>query len=517
MEENEKLNNSLNRIVKTSTVVFLGIIFSKFFSYAYRILIARYFGPEVYGLLILGTITIAWLISLSTFGLIDGLLRFVSFYRGKDEKNKIRYLFKFSRKIFLILSISFSIFLFLFSKYLSINIMHNPNLEIFLKIFSFLIPFAVFGNAYLSIIKAYEKIKWHTFILNFAENISKVLFLILFIFIGLKKEAVIFSYFLGVFTTFLFSYYVCRFKIKGLFKKFKLSKKEKNIERKKIFHYSIPLLFSGVIYALVYGADSFLIGYFKSVTQTGIYNAAVPIVSLMSILPGVFIILFFPLVNKEYSRNNLFLIRELSKQVGKWIFFSVFPIFVLMILFPEIILDILFGREYLGATTVLRILSFGVLFSCIFSVSGQLILVKGKSKLIFLNLFLMFFLNLLLNVILIPLPKIIFIDNSSGINGAAIATMISSIFLSFLYMFQAKHYFSIIPIKKQMIKFIFISIIPIILILILKQIILINLISFGLLSLFYLLFYLLSILLFNGLDENDIKIIKSIKNKFLKR
>jgi O-antigen/teichoic acid export membrane protein len=143
--------------------------------------------------------------------------------------------------------------------------------------------------------------------------------------------------------------------------------------------------------------------------------------------------------------------------------------------------------------------------------------VKGKSKLIFLNLALGVILNIILDFLLIPLPNILFLDNSLGINGAAIATMTSTIFLSFLCMFQAKYYFSIIPIKKQMIKFVFISIIPIILILYLKEIIVINIVSFFLLSLFYLLFYLLSILLFNGLDENDWRIIKSAKNKFLKR
>lgn len=517
MEEDTKLNNSLNRIATTSTIVFFGIIFSKLFSYAYRIIVARYFGPEVYGLLILGTMAIAWLISLSSLGLIEGLLRFVAFYRGKDEKDKIRYVFKFSRGIFFTLSIFASISLFSLSEYLSLNIMHNQDLEIFLKIFAFLIPFAVFGNGFLAVIKAYEKIKWYTFILNFAENFTKVLVLILLIFIGLKEGAVIFSYFLGIFITFILSYYVCKYKIKGLFKRDNLSQKDKNRERKKLLHYSFPLLVSGVIYGLIIGIDSYVISYFKSVAQTGIYNSAVPIVSLMSILPGVFITLFFPLINKEYSRENFSLIKKLSEQVGKWIFFSVFPIFILIILFPEMILNILFGKDYLGAVNVLKILAIGGLFSCIFSISGQLILVKGKSKLVLLNLTLGVILNLILDIFLVPMPKIFFLDNSLGINGAAIATMTSKIFLSFLVMFQAKYYFSIIPIGKQLIKFVFLSVIPLVLILCIKELIVIDILSFISLSIFYILFYLLSILLFKGLDENDIKIIRSIKNKLLRR
>lgn len=503
MKENEKLNNSLNLLAKSSTIVFIGIIFSKSFIYAYRIIIARHFGPEIYGLLILSTMIIAWLISLSSFGLIDGILRFVSFYRGKNEIEKIRYVFSWSKQIFLIFSISFAIILFFSSGFIAEHIMHNSELDPFLKIFSFLIPLAVFGNTFLSIIKAYEMIKLHTFILNILENSIKILFLIFFIFIGLKKEAVIFSYFLAIFTTFLASYYVCKTKIKGLFKKYNLTSEQRDELRNKLINYSFPLLFSGVMYSLIYGADSFLIGYFKDIYQVGIYNSAVPIALIINIIPGLFITLFFPLINKEYAKNNIKLIENLSKQVGKWIFLMGVPIFILILLFPEFILNLLFGEEYIIAADALRILSVGALFSATFSIPNQLILMKGKSKTILFDLSASVILNLLLNLLLIP---------NYGIVGASIATTISSIFLGLLYLYQCNHYLFIIPFKKQsFISFIF-SIFSIGVIIYLNTKILMNIYSFAILSLFFILSYLFFILLF-GIDKNDLIIIKSIRDK----
>jgi O-antigen/teichoic acid export membrane protein len=49
-KENKKLNSSLRSIARSSVIVFIGIIISKILTYVYKIIIAREFGPKVYGL-----------------------------------------------------------------------------------------------------------------------------------------------------------------------------------------------------------------------------------------------------------------------------------------------------------------------------------------------------------------------------------------------------------------------------------------------------------------------------------
>src|SRR3972149_8037459 len=95
-DEVEGLDKSLNLLVKTSFIVFIGLALSKILGYTYRIIIARYFGPEVYGLFSLALMVSGWFIAISTLGLSEGLLRFIPIYRGRKERNKISYLFRFS-------------------------------------------------------------------------------------------------------------------------------------------------------------------------------------------------------------------------------------------------------------------------------------------------------------------------------------------------------------------------------------------------------------------------------------
>ena len=76
-EENEEVNRGLRTLAKGSLIVLIGIIVSKILSYAYRIIIARSLGPEIYGTFSLAVIIASWIIIIAKFGLTGGVLRFI--------------------------------------------------------------------------------------------------------------------------------------------------------------------------------------------------------------------------------------------------------------------------------------------------------------------------------------------------------------------------------------------------------------------------------------------------------
>ena len=49
-----EINSNIKKIAKGVLIVFIGTLISKIFSYFYRLIVARYFGPEAYGTLSLG-------------------------------------------------------------------------------------------------------------------------------------------------------------------------------------------------------------------------------------------------------------------------------------------------------------------------------------------------------------------------------------------------------------------------------------------------------------------------------
>ena len=501
-QRNPELKSSLKLLVKSSVLVFIAVLLSKILTYVYRIIVARHYGPEVYGLLALSLMVFGWFALLSKLGLGEGILRYVSLYRGKRDDEKISYLVKRSLWTLFLTGIIFGILLFLFSDLIAQKIFNNSELSVFLKIFSLIIPLATLNTIFFSLMKAYEKIGWFSFTSKVLDNFVKLITLVVLIFLGADSLNVPISYAIGAGITLVTSYFFCKTVLRRAFKSRVIESKR---AFRSMFSYSWPLIFFGFAVALLHQTDSFIIGIFRNVEEVGFYNAAIPIALLLTFSTDLFNQLFFPLVTKEYSRGNRETVRQLSKQVGKWIYMLSLPLFILFIIFPGFFIQLLFGEEYLIATNALRFLSIGAMFIAIFDVSKQLIAMKGKSKIILLDVIAVVSINLILNLILVP---------KHGINGAAFATMVSFIILGVIFAIQSKKYLSVIPLKRKMIRITFAALVSTGILTLIKNFMELNTLKIIIFGVLFLLIYLIFLFVLKCFDKNDKIILDLIKNKF---
>jgi len=301
----------------------------------------------------------------------------------------------------------------------------------------------------------------------------------------------------------LVAYYVCKYKIPELFFR---QKYVKNIN-KELFIYSLPLIFSAVIASVFGWIDTFFVGYFKTVVDVGVYNVALPIAGIIAFTPFLFMQLFFPLINREYSSKNLDLIKQLSKQISKWIFLINLPLLVIFILFPGVIINLLFGSQYLAAETALIILAFGFFFMSQAEISLHLLNMAKKPHLGMIDIALAAVLNIILNIILVP---------KLGLIGAALSTTISYFFYGFLLITQGYYYVKIVPLRRKMLSVLISVIIASLALLVVRSLIKTTLLNITLVAIFFFLFYFLLLFITKSLDNNDYMIIYSIKNKLAK-
>ena len=231
--KDEEIDDSLKIVARTSVFVFIILLLSKVLFYFYRIVIARNFGPAMYGTFSLASIIFSLTIALSSFGFFEGLTRFIPLYRGTKEINNVKYIFRFSIFILTLSSLFFGVILFFSSEFVSINIFHEPNLIIFLKILAVALPFFVMSSVFLYLIKGFEKIKMHSFLSEFFQTLVKLISILLLIFFGTKSNAVPLSYFFGVLFLFLVAYFYCRYKLPQVFERYILKKEAKRQIRKK--------------------------------------------------------------------------------------------------------------------------------------------------------------------------------------------------------------------------------------------------------------------------------------------
>lgn len=502
-----QISNSLKLIVKSSLVVFAGMLFSKLFTYLYRIILARHYGPDSYGLFSLAIAVIGLLTTISTFGFIGGLERYIPFYRGRKEVKKIKFIFKKTMIFFALASIVLMALLFLTSDFIAVRIFKEEQLGLFLKLFSIAIPLGVFGKAFLSLLKGFEKIELYSAITNFLDNFSRVVFLWILIVIGAGIISIPLSYLFGVFVVLVTAMF---FSIKILPEIFRKKYKNGNSERfafQSFVSYSWPLVLFGFVLSIFHWTDSFVIGIFQTAKEVGFYNIAMPLAILLTLPKDIMMQLFLPMITRKYGKNEKDEIEQLSRQVSKWILIISLPIFILFMVFPDEIINSLFGSEYLVAKTSFRLLSISAFVTATIGFSRELVLVKGKSRTIFYYTLVFTVVNFLLNLLLVP---------KYGIDGAAVATMTSLILLNLVFMFQIKKDLAITLFNFKSAKVFFAGFISLVLLILLRQFISANPIAILVLAVFFVSIYSFLIVKTKCLDENDKIVVRAAIGKLNK-
>ena len=417
------------KIVKGSSIAIGGIFFSKILGYLYRLLIAR-IGPEQYGLFNLSLAVTGILTTIALLGLSSGVIRYISFYNGREDKEGILSIIRETLKITTIFGLLFSILLFLFSEKISLIFFNNISLSPILKIMSFSVLFGTLATILSSIMIAFQKIWYQTFIRNIFENIIKIVltFILIYIF-SFGVLGAVYSYLVALILTFLLSIFMVNNRIFNFvnFKKIK----EKGL-RKDLLVFSIPLLFHGLLISIILWTDSLMLGHFKGAFDVGIYNAALPTAKLMYIFPYIFMILTLPILTELYSKKKEKTLMSVYSRVSKWIFFMNCSLLSFFILFSRDILTILFGADYSAGSLPLIILSIGFFIGHLQEPIENMFMVLKRTKAILAITIFLTLLNIVLNYILIP---------KNGIIGAAIATSIA--YVSSFILFSIIGYFFI--------------------------------------------------------------------------
>ena len=179
-----------------------------------------------------------------------------------------------------------------------------------------------------------------------------------------------------------------------------------------------------------------------------------------------------------------------------------------MFFFPGIIINTLFGSNYLAAADSLRILSIGMFFSSFFIVSNNLLSAAGKSKTILFDIVLAGLLNLVLNQVLIPVY---------GIKGAAYSTTLSLILLNLLFFYQSYKYTKVFQLRRKMLGIVLVACISAISLIIIRSFLLVNLYTLIFAGLVYGLVYMALIFLTRSLDSQDLFIIKTFSSSLFKK
>jgi len=273
---------------------------------------------------------------------------------------------------------------------------------------------------------------------------------------------------------------------------------------KELLFFSLPLLAVAILGMVMNWTDTLMLGYFKTPDVVGLYNGALPLAHLIPISLTSAGFIYVPIISGLYSKR---LIKEMGRTyqvLTKWIFSVTFPLFFILFLFPEAVLNFLFGMNYIQAAPALRILALGFMFHTFLGLNGLSLMVMGETRFLMLTSLFGAISNVVLNAALIPI---------FGIVGAAFASLISYGVVNILCSTKLYKLSRIHPFTRNYVKPVGISIVILVLIYIFTSYIKIEFWMLPLFLFFFLVVYGLLLLLSRSFDREDIDMLLAIEKK----
>lgn len=182
-----------------------------------------------------------------------------------------------------------------------------------------------------------------------------------------------------------------------------------------------PYLFSSIMIVLYSQIDVVMIKFLlKSDSAVGLYSSAINLCKVVGFIPIAIIESSKPILLKMKENNDSNYETRVSQVMMFVVYFTLCYI-VFVTIFAKKLILLFYGSNYIDAISVLRIVVWSDLFMYLIELRDLWLLGENKSKYVLIFSSIGTVLNFMLNLFLI---------NILGINGAAIATVITQFFVT---------------------------------------------------------------------------------------
>lgn len=415
----------LSELLKGSLNSFFFKILGMAVGYVSMLYITNRYGAKEFGILSLLITIVSIFAIIPKFGMENALVRIVGELNSLKFISQIPIVFKNVLIFSSVLALIFAFILFYLSNYIATDILNKPYLVQYIKIVAITVVTTTMTTIISATYQGMKKTK--EFILIQALLLQLIFLLFLFIngYVNVSNNVVTIYVYASIVTTILSFYFIVK-TLNSFMQKEENSQTKYNL--KSVIFTAFPMLLSGSFAMLMSWTDIVMIGIYKNEVDVGIYSAAQRMAALASLSLIAINTIAAPKFVEFYSKGDIVGLEKIAKQSTKIIFFTSFPLILVYFIFPEYIMG-LFGNEFMVGSTVLIFISIAQFVNAVSGSVGYIMQMTDNQK-IFQNVIIFAsIINIILNYILIP---------KYGINGAAIATMVSMIFWNITLMIYVK-------------------------------------------------------------------------------
>jgi O-antigen/teichoic acid export membrane protein len=432
----EKYNRDLARIAKGGGFSALGDFFTVFSRLMMLFFTARLFSgdPNLVGLFEWAFRFIFFIRIIALPGTSEAIRRFLPIYRSDNNQAAVKGLLLYAIKLTAILSGISTAAVILFAPQIC-RLLNMGDAVAYLRIMAITLPFYAFLSIAVSAFTGIHRVQYQVVLEKLFVNGFRILILLGFLFISsdsLRNLAVVWSYPIafGIACIISLIYFFRIFNVIGD------GSVKPEYHKREFIKFSLPLAASQNIAYLMNYAGTFILGYYWTSEQVGLYGMVTHFSPVLIIPLFSAIVVFGPLISELYHLGRKDELSRHYKFITKWVFTISLLVFILYALMTRPILSIL-GTRFTGIKTqvCLIIVCLAQLFNASTGPNGVLISMTGKPRINMYNNAILMVVSVILCILLIPLKGAM-----GGIIAAGMAQAIAVVGVNILYLFQVWHF-----------------------------------------------------------------------------
>lgn len=152
-----------------------------------------------------------------------------------------------------------------------------------------------------------------------------------------------------------------------------------------IARFALPQAGASLLGIQTLGLGVLILGYLSSDRAVGLFAIALSLQGLGNVFLGGIVNIWAPVVSDLHSKNEIARLGSLYKTINRWIATFSLPFLAVLVLEPDVFLDIFFGDKAGGAASIVILLAIGNLFYTGTGPTGYLISMTGHPGVNFVN------------------------------------------------------------------------------------------------------------------------------------
>jgi len=298
-----------------------------------------------------------------------------------------------------------------------------------------------------------------------------------------------------------------------MFKKLSLSKR---VKRKLFFpkisldflKYGYPLALSSLSAWLLILSDRYILQYFKTAKEVGIYSVSFSVVDRsLGLLYSILMLAAYPIIVLTWEEKGKKITQQLIGELSRYFFILCVPVFVGISILGKDIFTLFVGENFSESFRLVPLFAFCSVAQGLFQYVGKSFELYKKTLILALVFFVAGLANVLLNILFIP---------SYGYMGAGISKSISYVILLILGIGISYSFMPWIAPLKSLFKVVFSTVLMGAVLLFIKRFLTVSVTNLIFLIVLGTCVYFILLLLFNEIKKSEIDFVKSYYHKLIK-